>query len=102
MNILDLESNDDDDDRSSGIQTRSITAAKKVNHESDDNEDEEEEEDEDEEETDEYESDQEEPILKHPKTRMVTRQMSLIMNHQKSNVKVQPFVDHTEDTLRFE
>jgi hypothetical protein len=36
---------------------------------------------------------------------MVTRQMSLIINHQikiKPNVKVQPFVDHTEDTLRFE
>jgi hypothetical protein len=36
---------------------------------------------------------------------MVTRQMSLIINHQikvKSNVKVQPFVDHTEDTLRLE
>jgi hypothetical protein len=32
---------------------------------------------------------------------MVTRQMSLVMNHQikiKANVKVQPFVDHTEDT----
>jgi hypothetical protein len=36
---------------------------------------------------------------------MVTRQMSLIMNHQikiKQTVKVQPFVDHTEDTLRLD
>ena len=32
----DGEIDDDDDDRSSGIQTRSITAAKKMNHESDD------------------------------------------------------------------
>jgi hypothetical protein len=48
--------------------------------------------------------DEEEPVIKHPKTRMVTRQMSLVMNHQikiKTNVKVQPFVDHTEDTLRY-
>ncbi len=55
-----------------------------------------------EDETDGTES-EEEPVIKHPKTRMVTRQMSLIMNHQiKTKVKVQPFVDHTEDTLRFE
>lgn len=59
-------------------------------------------------EADDYDSDEqeeveEEPILKHPKTRMVTRQMSLIMNHQlksKDHVKVQPFVDHSEDTSR--
>jgi hypothetical protein len=61
-----------------------------------------EEEEEEEDETDGTES-EEEPVIKHPKTRMVTRQMSLIMNHQiKTKVKVQPFVDHTEDTLRFE
>jgi hypothetical protein len=63
------------------------------------------EEDEDEEETSESQSDDdEEPVIKHPKTRMVTRQMSLVMNHQikiNPNVKVQPFVDHTEDTLRY-
>jgi hypothetical protein len=65
-------------------------------------ESEEEEEEEEEDETDGTES-EEEPVIKHPKTRMVTRQMSLIMNHQiKTKVKVQPFVDHTEDTLRFE
>jgi len=89
---------DDDDDRSSGIQTRSIAAAKRMNNQIEYSESEEEE-------TDECESDEEdeEPVIKHPKTRMVTRQMSLIMNHQikiKTNVKVQPFVDHTEDTLR--
>jgi len=109
---------DDDDDRSSGIQTRSIAAAKRRNNQSSDTgmlftknlmrcsieylESEEEEEDE---ETNESESEEEEePVIKHPKTRMVTRQMSLVMNHQikiKTNVKVQPFVDHTEDTLRY-
>jgi hypothetical protein len=62
-------------------------------------------EEDEEEETNESQSDEEEeePVLKHPKTRMVTRQMSLVMNHQikiKANVKVQPFVDHTEDTNR--
>jgi hypothetical protein len=33
---------------------------------------------------------------------MVTRQMSLIMNKQLTNtvnVRIQPFVDHTEDSL---
>lgn len=46
---------------------------------------------------------EEERIVKQSNTRMVTRQMSLIMNNQtkpKPKVKVQPFVDHTEDTLR--
>ena len=41
--------------------------------------------------------------MKQSNTRMVTRQMSLVMNNQtksKPNVKVQPFVDHTEDTMR--
>jgi len=62
------------------------------------------EEEEEDEETNESDEEEEEPVIKHPKTRMVTRQMSLVMNHQikiKTNVKVQPFVDHTEDTLRY-
>jgi len=66
-------------------------------------EDEDEEEETNESQSDEEEEEEEEPVLKHPKTRMVTRQMSLVMNHQikiKANVKVQPFVDHTEDTNR--
>lgn len=115
---MDLESDDDDDDRSSGIQTRSSTAAKRMNDQSDDDQGkimdlenvsmEYLESEEEETEIDDYESDEEEedePILKHPKTRMVTRQMSLIMNHQtkgKANVKVQPFVDHSEDTSRYD
>ncbi|CAF2732407.1 unnamed protein product [Rotaria sp. Silwood2] len=97
---------DDDDDRSSGIQTRSTTYFKRKNTESSDNESvEEEEEEEEEEKTCESQSDEEEeevPVVKQSNTRMVTRQMSLIMNNQmkpKPNVKVQPFVDYTEDTL---
>jgi len=64
------------------------------------------EEDEDEE-IDETDDDDEEevtpsPVIKHLKTRMVTRQMSLIINHQskpKPIVKIQPFVDHSEETM---
>ncbi|CAF4062098.1 unnamed protein product [Adineta steineri] len=97
------ESDDEDGNRSSGIQTRSIAAARRKNNESSDNESDDDDDDDDEDETNESQSDEEEiPIIKQTKTRMVTRQMSIIMNHQikiKQNVKVQPFVDHTEDTL---
>ncbi|CAF3514945.1 unnamed protein product [Rotaria sp. Silwood1] len=99
------ESDNDDDDRSSGIQTRSTTYYKRNKNESSDNESEEDEENNDDE-TNESQSnedeEEEEPVVKQSITRMVTRQMSLIMNNQmkpKPNVKVQPFVDHTEDTL---
>ncbi|CAF1307583.1 unnamed protein product [Rotaria sordida] len=94
---------DDDDDRSSGIQTRSTTYFKRNKNESSNNESEEEEEDEtNESQSEEEEEGEEDTVVKHSNTRMVTRQMSLIMNIQmkpKPNVKVQPFVDHTEDTL---
>ncbi|CAM2697760.1 unnamed protein product [Rotaria socialis] len=92
----------DDDDYSSGIQTRSITFAKRKHDEMKS-----EQEDEDENEVlNESQSDdddeEEERVIKQSNTRMVTRQMSLVMNNQtksKSSVKVQPFVDHTEDTM---
>ncbi|CAF1669075.1 unnamed protein product, partial [Adineta ricciae] len=87
----------DDDDRSSGIQTRSIAAAKRTIPQI--SEDEDDDNNESEESGSEIEAT---PVIKQTKTRMVTRQMSLIINQQvklKPNVKVQPFVDHTEDTL---
>ena len=113
--VLPSFSESDDDDRGTGIQPRSIAAEAEISDDgtfmsrrscvsdlfdviylassiSID------------EETSEYLTDDEgDFIVEQPKTRMVTRQMSLTLNNQlkgKPNVKVQPFVDHSEDTLR--
>lgn len=93
-------SDSDEENERSLIQTRSISAAAKAKqvHDSDhhsSSDDYVESEEDEEEEEEEVEA----PVVQQQKTRMVTRQMSLIMNNQ-MKVKVQPFVDHTEDSLR--
>lgn len=92
-----LDSDDSEEcEQRSQIQTRSVTAAAtKRDDESIDD---------DEEIESESESNSEQsPVIQQPKTRMVTRQMSLIINNQsksKAIVKILPFVDHSEDSLR--
>ena len=49
--------------------------------------------------SDDEDEEEEVPVVQQQKTRMVTRQMSLIMNKQ-LKVQIQPFVDHTEDSLK--